>query len=310
MAFVSDYIKSLLKKAGVNPEDEKFKVFFANEEMGKLDVPEEIATGIDTNLISLTAAKDNYGPLKNFYHAQALNGIDTNIEQLLEELGLGDDDKTELKLEKSTGKRVAALIKKVQAAEQKKANADKPDKVAIQKTIDDLNRQIVSEKNLAIQAGVNAQNEIKKFKLDAYLEREISKHKSVFDESLSPELRLTTLRNAVELALQRRGAKRDFDESGNLVLLRTDGTKYFGENHEAVDFPKFVEQALSSEKLLAVNKPANQTGSQQTNHQNGSQPIINGNPTDKKVVGQNPVFKELMASATEDFKNVNGVKQS
>src|SRR5882672_1111231 len=150
--FVSEYVKNLIKKSGLNPEDEKFKDFFANPEMVKLEVPADILTGTDTQLISIAAAKDNYGPLKNHYTALAFNGTDTMIDQMLDELGLSDDDKNELKIEKNTNKRIQALVKKAQAAELKKANADKPDKAAIQKTIDDLNKQIVQEKQKTTEA--------------------------------------------------------------------------------------------------------------------------------------------------------------
>lgn len=307
------FIENLLKKAGVtvDPANEKFKLFIDNPELAKLDIPDEVTTSVDNNIISIAAAKDNYGPLKNFYHAQALNGMDAQIEQLIEELGLGEDDKNEFKVEKSTGKKINLLLKKAQALESKKANADKPDKVAIQKTIDDLNKQILTERSKGEQLVLEAKNEVKKMKLEYLLSGELGKHKTIFDESLSPELRNVTLRNAVQLRLAQKGAKLEFDESGNPTLLRADGTKYFGESNEAVDFPTFVAQTLSTDKLLAVNKPPATPGQNTPGKAPGTDNTrLNGNTRvagEKVLAGQTSAFQELMKDAQKDFKNVNGV---
>ena len=307
------FVKGLVKKAGLDPEDVKYKDFFANADLAKLDVPDELATATDNSLISLTTAKDNFGPLKNHYHAQALNGIDTSLEQMFEELGLGDDDKTELKLERSTGKRISALVKKVQAAEIKKANADKPDKLAIQKTIDQLNAQIVSANQKATDAETSFKQREKQLRLDYTLTNLFGNQKTVFDK-LSPDIRNATLRTAIGQELQRKEAKIDFDDSGNIVILRNDGTKYFGENNQSVTPVQFIEQTFAKENLLEKAAPAgSQSNSGQNNSgNNGSQQSMNGNSdkTDSKgkpLVGQNSIFKELMDNSQKDFKNVNGV---
>lgn len=308
--FVAEYLKNLLKKAGVNAEDEKFKVFFENPELGKLDVPAEIVSGTDANLISLAVAKDNFGPLKNHYTALALNGIDTYLDTLTDEFGLTEDDKNEFKIEKNTNKKVGLLAKKIQAAETKKANADKPDKAAIQKTIDDLNKAIVTERQKGEAAIENSKKEIKQMRLQYALSALFGNHKTIYDETLSPDVKNMTIENVIKSGLQKKGAKIDFDESGNMVVLRNDGTNYFGEDHQPVTPAKFIETELSTNKLLAVNKPAPPAPPANP----GSQNRINGNPnsgtsSDKIPVGQNPLFQELMQNATKDFKNINGVLQ-
>lgn len=309
--FVSEYLKNLLKKAGINPDEDKFKDFFSNEALGKLEIPVDAATGIDNNLISLTAAKDNFGPLKNHYTALALNGIDANMESLFDELGLDEDAKTELKLEKSTGKRMQQLIKKAQAAEIKKANADKPDKLAHQKTIDDLHAQMRALQSKAELAETSYAKKEKDLRKSYAIQELLVSHKTTLDK-LSPSVKRATLNALISDALQSKAIDTDFDENGNLTLLKKDGSKYYGENNSVVSPAQFVEQLLAKEKLLAVNDSNDKTGSSQTNPQNGQQQIINGNTKtagEKIVVGQNPVFQELMNGAKKDFKNINGVLQ-
>ncbi len=223
-----DFFKSLVKKAGLNPEDEKFKTFFADPLIvaAAVEVPAELETGIDNNLISIATAKDNYGPLKNHYTALALNGIDTNIESLLEELGLDDDAKTELKLEKSTGKRVQGLIKKVQALEAKKASASAPDKKAHQEAIDKLQGEIRTEKARADNALADFTKKEKDLRLNYAWQELYSAHKTTLDK-MSPQVRKATLNSLMDEALRTKEAVRDFDESGNLVLLKKSIQYYY-----------------------------------------------------------------------------------
>lgn len=302
MIKIVDYIKGLVKKAGLNPEDEKFKTFFENPLLvaaAPVEVPDELQAGIDSNLISLTVAKDNYGPLKNHYTALALNGIDTNIDTLLDELGFDDDSKTELKLEKSTGKRVTLLAKKIQALEAKKANADKPDKKAYQDNIDKLQGELRIEKEKAQQTIADFAKKEKDLRLSYAMAEIFANHKTTLDK-LSPQVRKTTLQSLVNDALRSKEAYPDFDEHGNLTLIKKDGSKYYGENNTAVSPAQFIEQLFAKEKLLEVSNP-----------QPPVPPAPPRNPlpeNGKPPVGQNPLYQELMDNALKDFNNINGVK--
>lgn len=309
---IADYVKALLKKSGSNPEDDKFKTFFENEALSKVDVPDDLAVVTDTNLISITEAKNNNGPLKNHYTALALNGIDTQIEQLLEELGLTEDDRNEFKIEKSTGKKVNLLVKKAQALEAKRVNANKPDAAAIQKQIDGLHAEIRAEKAKAEQAVKDYNDAAKKLRLGYDVSNRLAKHKTIHD-NLDAETKNTIIKTLIDIELKNKNAHYDYDENGNLVLLRNDGTNYFGENNQTVNPDQFIESVLSSKKLLVVKDNNNtSTGHQANNTSNGSQSIINtGNNStgsEKRNVGQSPIFQELMDQSRSDFNNVNGVK--
>jgi hypothetical protein len=309
---IADYVKAILKKAGSNPEDDRFKDFFGNEALSKVDVPDDLSRETDTNLISITEAKNNNGPLKNHYTALALNGIDSQIDQLLEELGLTDDDRNEFKIEKSTGKKVNLLVKKAQALEVKKANANKPDATAIQKQIDGLHLEIRTEKAKAEQAISDYKKAEKVLRLGYDVSSRLAKHKTIHD-NLDAETKNTIIKTLIDIELKNKNAHYDYDDNGTLVLLRNDGTNYFGENNTTVSPDQFIEQVLSSKKLLTVKDGNNSTNGHNANTPpNGSQSLINngGNNTanERKNVGQSPIFQELLEQSRTDFNNVNGVR--
>lgn len=310
-----DFLKGLLIKAGLNPADEKYKPFLDTAEFATVEVPAEIQTGIDTSLISLSEAKNNFGPLKNHYTALALNGFDTRIDELTNEWELEENDRNELKIEKNTGKRMELLLKKQAALQQKKFEAGKPDQKALNDKLTELNNQIRIEKTRSDAAEVNFKKTEKELRLDFELSSLLAGYKTIYD-TLSPKTRNATIKTIIKMDLQDKKAKIDYDDQGNTVLLSADGSAYFGENNAPVNISQFIEQSLSKNKLVAVTPPAGQqqTGSSQQSGQqtqNGSQQRnINGNTGDgKTVVGQNPVFQELMGNAKKDFNNINGVVQ-
>ena len=304
---LGDFLRGLAKKAGINIDEDANKAFFANEAFATLEVPEGIDKGIDSSLISLKDAKNNHPDVKNYYTKQTLDTFDKKLDQLMEDLGFSDDDKNVIKLEQSTYNRPQMLIKAVQKLEQAKANADKPDKAAIQKQIDDLHAQlrVATEKVTAAEASF-AQKE-KDMRINYKLDSMLGAHKTIYD-TLDPDVKFTTLRTLLYKKLQDNNAKLDFDENGNFTLLKKDGTNYYGESNQQVNAQQFVEQLLSGNKLLITTSTATQAAGAngtQTNGQNGTAPAnASGNNAGK---GATSTYKELMANAQKDAAQTSPV---
>ena len=299
---LGEFLKELAKKSGLNVEDDSVKAFFTTESFTGIDVPETVFKPIETSLISISDAKNNHQDIKNHYTKQALYGLDKNIDALMDSLGLTDDQKNEIKVERSSYKRPELLIKQVQRLEQEKANAGKPNQQAIQKQIDDLHAQlrVATEKENQLKADF-AQKE-KDLRLTTRVESLIMPHKTIHD-TLSPEVKNTIIKTLINQELQDKSAKFDFDENGNVVLLRKDGTNYFGDNNQTITPKQFVEQVLSRNKQLVVNASGNNNGQNNAaNQQNGQQqsgaPAGGSGNSDKK--GASATFKEIMGEALKD----------
>lgn len=258
MAKLKDFITQLAKKSGFDTQSETAKPFF--DALPDTDVPEDIHKGIDNALISLTEAKNNYPELKNHYTKQALDGMDKEFNSLIEDFQLDDQTKSEILAEKSTYKRGPMLTRKIVELERKKlATTGGKDKQEIQKQIDDLQAQLKSTKETL---------ELEKKSFDQQrLQDRINNKKNVFfsgvktiHDELDPETRYTIIDSQIQKELQDRQAKFALDEQGNVVLMRNDGTNFFGENHQQVKPLQFIEQVLAKNKQLKVTDSTGATG--------------------------------------------------
>ena len=302
MKNLGEFLKDLAKKGGLNIEDDAVKAFFSNEAFAAIEVPEPVFKPIESSLISLTDAKNNHPDIKNHYTKQALDGLDKNIDSLMEQFGLTPDEVNEIKVERNSYKRPELLIKKLQQLEQKKANADKPDKAAIQKQIDDLHAQVRASQEETKAVRAESALNTKQMKINYKLDSLLGSHKTIYD-TLDPDVRNTTFQTLLQKRLQDNNAKFDFDENGKFILIKNDGTNFYGDSNQQVDAKQFVEQVLSANKLLVTtsNQQNNNSGGansqqSQSGQQNGSAPQ-NGSG---KQSGANGTFKEIMEQARKD----------
>lgn len=258
MAKLKDFITALAKKAGFDTTTAEAKPFF--DALPDTDVPEDIQKGIDNSLISLTEAKNNYPELKNHYQKQSLDGVDKVLAELMEDFQLDEQARNEILGEKSTYKRVPNLARRLVELERKKAaTTGGKDKQEIQKQIDDLQGQLKTTKEALESEKTNFAEQRRQDKINSKINVLFGGLKTVHDE-LDPETRYTILNSQLQKALQDNQAKLTFDDNGNFILLRNDGTNYFGENHQQVKPVQFIESILAKNKQLAVTTPPGSNG--------------------------------------------------
>lgn len=303
---VAEFIKSLVTKSGVQM-DEQLTAVLNNEALATVDIPEAIASGIDNRLISLQDAKNNHSEIKNWYHKQALDTVDTQMVGLMDDFGMDEALRNEVLQEKSTYKRIPLLLKKVRDLEAKKHTATSTtDKVALQKQIDELQGQLRA-RNIEQQALKSEfDNKVKDFQKQYKLDQLLGQYQTIYDNPqspLDPEVKTLTLKNLVSKALQENNATFDFDQNGQFILIKNDGGNYYGDNNQLVSPQQFAESVLSRNKLLIVTQPGNGAGantkpvlSQQPNQ--GQQP---GGGQGGGAKGNNT----LTALVQESIKNLN-----
>lgn len=282
---LKDFVTKLAKKAGYDTASDGAKLFL--ESLNDVEVPEDVEKGIDNSLISLTEAKNNFPELKNHYTKQALDGMDKEFMTLIEDFQVDEPTKAEVLAEKSTYKRGPLLMRKIVELDRKKNQSTSgKDKVEIQKQIDDLQAQLKTTKD-------SWETDKKSFE-NQRLQDRINNKKNVFYSSmktihddLDPETRNTIIESQVIKELQDRQAKFALDEQGNVVLMRNDGTNFFGENHQQVKPLQFIEQVLAKNKQLKVTDSS--SGANGTKPQNGTQPAASGGNGTKDSQSQSAV---------------------
>jgi hypothetical protein len=299
MVKLKEFITLLAKKAGYDTESATAKPFF--EALPDTDVPEDVGKGIDNALISLAEAKNNHADIKNHYFKQALDGMDKEFLGVMDAFELDDATRTEILGEKNTYKRGPILTRKIVELERKKISANSgKDKATIQAEIDGLHAELKSVKE-------TLQSEKASFEQQRLQDR-INNKKNVFyggiktiHDELDPETRLTIIDSQINKALQDAGAKFTMDDSGSVVILRNDGTNFFGENHQQVKPLQFIEQVLAKNKQIKVNDlPSN--GSNGAKPQNGAQPASSGGNGTKEQQSQSAAINRNL-QAMQEYEN-------
>jgi hypothetical protein len=239
MASTSEVLSKLLKKAGIE----------FNEEING-ELPDEIATQLDNSLLTIKAATNNHPDVKKVYFAQAYNGLDAELKQILEELPFDDTVKTELLSEPSSTKRTVNLIKKLKEVQLKKDNTDDPGKSSkLQEQINELHAKLKAEADAKKDLQSKYEKQIKDIHIQSKVSGLLSQYKTVYDE-LPAEAKEAAINALLTKSLQDSDAEFTFDEKGNLSLVKKDGTNLFGDNHTQLTPQSFIDKALS--KILQV----------------------------------------------------------
>lgn len=274
---LGEYLHSLIKKAGQNPDDEAFKNFLLNGELMKIEIPEDVTKAIDNNLISLKDAKNNHPDIKPHYTELSLKTVDKVIEKLLEEFEVDETEKADILSESSTYKRVPKLVHKIKELEARKSIGNKDEKESIKKQIDELNRQLREEKAKGDTSKLEYENKLTQYKLNTEIRSLFGKYKTTLDD-LDPRVKATTIETLLNQHLAENNAEIKFDENSNLVLQKKDGTNYYSESNQSVNPSQYLDTILSKNKLLITTNngnKANSNGQQKTEvdtSQNGRNP--------------------------------------
>lgn len=306
---ILDFVNQQAVKAGIDISGDTHKAALDALGLITAEIPDDIAKGLDSKFITLDAAGNNHPTIKAIYQKQTLDTLDKKMKEGLLEVGVTQDVIDQIfKDEPSAYNRTAVALKTIKELENKKANAGKPDQIAIQKQIDDLNAALRLEKETTQKTIAQKAEFEKSMKLSRKKERIFSKLKTVYD-TLDPEDKLETLDVIINRALQESSAVLDFDDNGNLALYKKTGdtrTNFFGENNTHMTPEQFIDGIMSKKKLLVVSAPATPNGAPSKNGPNAGAPAGNGNGDTGKGAAS-PLFNALLKESQDDFKNAAAV---
>lgn len=244
---IADFISALAVKAGIEQDNEDLKGILSANDLNKIEMPENLFNSIDNNVLSLDAAK-NHSLLKKHYHAQALNGLDSELEKI----DLPEEILEDAKKEKTTFTKVRFIINKLK--EQKATSTNKGDKDAYQKQIDELTQALKDKDDEVGKAKTDYDKQIADFKLNTKLESVISGYKTVLDD-LDPDVKATSIRTLINKNLQDKNVEIVIDENGKLILQnKEEKTVYLGANHQPISFTGFVDSLLAQNKILKTTE--------------------------------------------------------
>lgn len=221
-------------------------------------IPDDLVNAVNSNLMTLDTAKNNI-ELKKYFHAQALNGIDAELKNVLSELELDDESKQAIESETSSYKRVSKSLKLVKELEGKKLQANtKGEKTELQKEIDRLNNEIKTTK-VQMQEKESEFNTKLESTLTEYQLNSILSSKNYAFGDMPKDVLTLTAKNLLQSALTSKGVK-IVRHNDNLKLVRAEAPDLdYRENNTPVNIGDFVDRVLADNKLLKVSEPVANT---------------------------------------------------
>lgn len=259
----NDLVKKLMAKAGVAYDGDL------------ATIPDDIATSVDNQLLTIAAATNNHPDVKKVYFAQAYNGLDAERDALISEFGFSDDVKAEILKAGGSTKQIVALARKVKELSDKNTPADKDAAKKLAEQITDLNQKLAAEIQKQTNLKTEYDNQLQQIKIKTKLGTIIGGYKTMFDE-LDPQAKEAAIDALLTKALQDSDAEFKFDEKGSLSLIKKDGTNLFGDNHTLITPTSFIDKSLS--KILKVtDSTKSNTTTQATTVQGDKQNQANPN---------------------------------
>lgn len=281
-----EFLTVLLNKAGVKLDEEAIAQALAVPELANIELPDALITPIDNGLLSIKDAKNNHTEVKNHYFKAFADGIDKQIERIIEEVKLPDDIKSVILGEESTAKRITSLTAKIRETEAAKAKAGGADKEALNAEVTRLNNELRVEKEKESKIRAEHQEEIKKVRMSHALGGLLGSYKTKFDE-LPASVKESTLTAIINNSLGADAAEFSVDDSGQIILRKKDGTNFFGEDNRLLEPKTYLDKIFARDKILITNdqnqnngggaNPRNQNNGQNYNRQIQNQNNGNGN---------------------------------
>lgn len=282
---VGQLINHLALKAGIRPDDDSLKNILSNAELSKTTIPSDFAKAMDNNLLSIEVAKDNHPEIASIYKAQALNALDRKLDAIAEEKGFDDES---YKSTKNSYKKLDLIVDKLKSEKQ----PNKPHE-GLQKQVDELIQELKTTKESAEAEKKRLESERLQDKRDFILKEKLSARKTIFDD-LDADIRYISLTTAINKKLQEHDAELAFDENGNLIPLKKDGTKLLGANHTPIDLQSLIDTTMAQNKFDVSTPPAAQReGVQRTI------PAASTHGTTKSVIDYNRKQRETFLANSQ-----------
>jgi hypothetical protein len=263
---IGELLNNLAQKAGVKSDSEDLKSLLASPELANIKVPDDLVSTIDKGLLSIDAAKNNHPDIKKKYFADAYDGMDKQLLQLVESDTFDQADLDEIKAEKSTSKKAELIVSKLKAAKNSAKGADK-DEINKQLTVAHEAARIAKAETEAVKS--EYEGKIKNIHLQSAIKTVFGNYKTIYDE-LPGDIRSATMEAIITKALQDKNAELRTDENGNLQLLAKDGSNVFGSNHVQLTPQSFLDQSFAP--ILKVSGPPKPAAQQRQQQQPGTPP--------------------------------------
>lgn len=247
-----DFITKLATMAGMDTSDPALVSILSSSEFANTKIPDDVSSKIQSSLLTVDAAKNNE-LLRKHFHSEIYNGLDMNLNSVIEKYGLDQEIVDAINGEKKTTEKYNRLIEKVRELETKKsASVSKADKKEVEIEIQNLNNQI-KDLNTKLQ---NAPIERDQYWSDRLKSKEIqnilTSYQFANEKDIPKDVLIETASVLLNRKLNENKMRVEYNAENNSIGLKTEsGLDYYKDN-SPVSFKSFVDNVLAENKMLNI----------------------------------------------------------
>lgn len=264
--------------AGLSTQDQALVDILSSSEFANYKIPDEVSNKITSNLLTMGAAQNNES-LRKYFHAEIYDGLDDNLNNIINKYGFDAEIADAIKAEKKTTQKYNTLIEKVTELQQKKANAvGNKAKGEVEQEIQNLNNQI-KDLTIKLQEAPAQRDQFWSDKLrNKAIQNTLAGYQYSNEKDIPKDVLIETAQILLNKKLSEGNMKLAYDPEKDIISLKTEtGLDYYKDN-TPVSFKSFADAVLSESKLLSIpgaSAPSNTPAAPSPNVPNTT--ILHGN---------------------------------
>ena len=247
-----EFIAKLASMAGVSTSDPDLVSILSSSDFSNYKLPDDLSSKINMSLFTMDSAKNNE-TLRRHYRAEILNGLDNNLETVLEKYAIDDDIAESIRAEKKTTEKYNRLIEKLNEAYAKKAQtSSKGDKKELEEEISRLNSQI-KDLNEKVKQAPQERDSFWTEKLQSKaVQNMLQSYKFAGENNIPKDVLIETASVLLNRKLNEAKVKLQYDPDTDTIGLKTESGMDFYKDNSPVSFKGFADSVLAESKLLDV----------------------------------------------------------
>lgn len=252
MANAGEFITKLCAMSGIEQNDPALIDLISRSEFSNAKIADELVQKINSSLFTLDAARNNES-LRKHYHAEILNGLDDNIHNVVDKLGIDQNVIDELKAEKRTIQKYNKLVEKVLELQDKKAETKSAtNKSELEGEILKLNNQI-KELSVKLKEAPLERDKVWQDKLKSKaIENTLSSYRFANENNIPKEVLIETAKVLLNKKLSENSVSIQYDNDKDSISLKTESGMDFYMDNSPVSFKSYVDSILAESKMLEI----------------------------------------------------------
>ena len=252
MATTGEFITKLASMAGLDTSSSDFVSILSNSEFSNYKIPDELIGKINSSLFTMESARNNE-TLRKHYHGEILNGLDANMENMMEQYGFDTDIADSIRQEKRTMDKYRRLVEKLNDVHARKSQStSKSDKAELENEISRLNGQI-KDLNTKIQTAPQERDAYWTDKLKSKaIQNMLSSYSYAAEKDIPKDVLIETASILLNKKLNEQKVRLDYSADQDSISLKTESGMDFYKDNSPVSFKAFADQVLAENKLLSI----------------------------------------------------------